>query len=598
MIPMEVRTNEPRLPSAGVEERLTKLESKMQDEIKRRQAALKAVAKFKQSEDVDEEEALEEGPCWIIVKILQYIIGFILSSYSLFITFYGLASGYSKSSPCDDNQRRYETDYAPCEDGPFHPVLVIFFLCLLLTVLAFCEGTQIALMLLEKVRRQDISDDMCCSARVKRTHEIAQNNPERYLLGRQIFVTGIVFFIAKMIGMKYLFAKAVEAELGWFGNKTLVSIFVDTGFAGSLIVLAFGQLLPQLIVTTIPILQYQLFPTYEIIWIQLFCERLGVAEMAPILRKFTRYVFNLKDEDFGVGSGVEFKVSDEENQDAHELSCCTSFWMDVPFWQQVIKVFIGLGVFFLSIYLILENIISGKSDFTKVVRDANGAPVIDMSLPYPHWTPLESGGDVSIWIQLLVFLPLSNILMGYLEGSQIAILALEKAPAKLVKRVHREAYFGHKLTQQRDNVRRYLLGRQFLVVFVDFIAAHSMGLGGLGILVPVSQLYPQLLAATNPMWFMGTWGSKAVLIITLVLEFTGLCHFSWGLFSIFFFVRKMVIGDDEKADVGSVGQVVNIEGAEAKVDDAVVDDITELQQIVLEQQQKIVLLEKTLADAQ
>lgn len=218
-----------------------------------------------------------------------------------------------------------------------------------------------------------------------------------------------------------------------------------------------------------------------------------------------------------------------------------------------------------------------------------------MDLPYPHWQVIPESGDVSIWIQLFVFLPFSNIVMGYLEGSQIAILALEKAPPKTIKRIHRQAYFGHKLTQQRDNVRRYLLGRQFLVVFVDFIAAHSMGLGGLGILVPVSQLYPQLLAASNPMWFMGTWGSKGVLLLALIMEFCGLCHFSWGLFTAFFVIRKMVIGDDEKADVGSVGMEVVISGGVTAEDEAACDDVEELQSIVVEQKQKIELLERTIA---
>merc|ERR550525_859736 len=182
--------------------------------------------------------------------------------------------------------------------------------------------------------------------------------------------------------------------------------------------------------------------------------------------------------------------------------------------------------------------------------------------------------------------------MGYLEGSQIAILALEKAPAAVIKRAHRDAYFGHKLTQQRDNVRRYLLGRQFLVVYVDFIAAHSMGIGGLGILVPVSQLYPQLLAASNPAWFMSTWGSKGVLLLALIMEFCGFCHFSWGLFTVFFVTRNLV-QSEEKADVGSVGQAVDIAGVDVAQADTT--DIGELQDKVTKQQERIRTLEAQIA---
>jgi len=652
-------TNAGQLSGKGsVESRLQKLENKMKADLQKRKAAAAAIAEFNASQETNDGPS-EEGWCWIVVKIIQYIIGFTLSLYGLFITFYGLSHGYSKSSNCSENAKLLHQKYSAlggdCEDGGIPEILVIFFLVLLLTVLAFCEGTQIALMLLEKVRARDISTDIYCYNRVRRTHELAQNNTERYLLGRQIFVTGIVFMVAKLIGMKPSFAFAVSDTtcegvtftagdapiglrpdptcaadnegLGWFGSPTLVSVFVDTGFAGSLIVLAFGQLLPQLIVTTIPLLQYQLFPTYEIIWIQLFCERLGVAEMANILRSFTRYIFDLKVDDFGVGSGVEYAVNADVGGDVEEeeKSCCTTFWMEVPFWQQVIKVIIGLVVFVGSIYFILENILSGKSDFTKVYKcgagDVSETPGIDGNSPtygtftcgaagqpkvyidqgFPGWVPKAGLGDVSIWVQLLLFLPISNIIMGYLEGSQIAILALEKAPPKVVKRTNRDAYFGHKLTQQRDNVRRYLLGRQFMVVFVDFIAAHSMGLGGLGILVPVSQLYPQLLAATNPIWFMGTWGSKGVLLLALIMEFLGFCHFSWGLFTAFIVIRKLFRGKDtaDHADVGSVGQAVDISGgAVGAEDEDAVDDADELQRIVVEQQFRIAMLKKTLEGAE
>merc|ERR1719361_2500228 len=274
----------------------------------------------------------------------------------------------------------------------------------------------------------------------------------------------------------------------------------------------------------------------------------------------------------------------------------------------------GVVVFVGSIVLTLLNVLSGSSDFTRVERNADKTPklysysnegVIGAACANANgegctnagWKPQD--GDIPIWIQLAIFIPLSNIVMGYLEGSQIAILALEKAPAKTIKRLHRSAYFGHKLSQQRDNVRRYLLGRQFLVVFVDFIAAHSMGLGGLGILVPVSQLYPQLLGASNPMWFMGTWGSKGVLLLALIMEFTGLCHFSWGLFSVFIFIRSFAIKGDEKADVGSVGQEVDISGGAGITaeDEEAVDDIGALQRIVIEQQHKIELLERTLNES-
>jgi len=546
---------------------------------------------------------------------IQYIFGIAISLYSVFIVMYGLFNGYNGTADI------------------FHPAVSIIFLLLLITALAYCEGTQIALMLLEKIPARDLPDEICCAGRVKRTHEIAQNNTERYLVGRQIFTTGIVFLIAKLIYMKPEFATFCADTLGWFGNIVLLEIFVYTGLAGSLVVLAFGQLLPQLIVTAMPVLQYQLFPTYEIIVIQLFFERLGVGYMANICRSITIWLNKLKPEPFGVGSGVEMSASQADaNEEKAEISGFVKFWMNIPQWWVYVQYVVGFLVFLGGCFLTVWNVVIGASDFTRIeweisstegyCKDLKGLRVEDQTTAAEcvgdnkwvgnritpildddgQWIPVT--GDIPIWVQLAIFIPVSNILMGFLEGSQIAILALEKAPAKTVKRVHRAAYFGTKLSQQGENVRRYLLGRQFLVVFVDFIAAHTMGLGGLMILVPVSQLYPQLIAASNPMWFLGTYGSRFILLVALTMEFLGFCHFSWFLFISFTLIRKCFRKEGEKDTIGSVGQALNIDGDNvgefnARPEDediAGFQDVDELQKIVVEQ--RAVIKEKDARIAQ
>lgn len=121
------------------------------------------------------DEPKEEGGCWVFIKVIQYIFGITISSYSLFITIYGLVNSMSGTS-----------DF-------LHPAVSLLFLALLIAVLAFCEGTQIALMLLEKVPARDLPTNIFCANRVRMTHALAQKNTERYLVGRQIFVTGIVF---------------------------------------------------------------------------------------------------------------------------------------------------------------------------------------------------------------------------------------------------------------------------------------------------------------------------------------------------------------------------------------------------------------------
>lgn len=143
------------------------------------------------------------------------------------------------------------------------------------------------------------------------------------------------------------------------------------------------------------------------------------------------------------------------------------------------------------------------------------------------------------------------VLLGYLEGLQVAILALEKIPSERIIG-HSRAYQTHKLATGRGglNVQRFLIGRQFFVVFVVFLCAQlttypdlprgdipdflftmviDTGLPGALIVLAFGQLVPQLIASTHPVLFMNLPGTVYVVHLTLFFEFSGITHFSWLL---------------------------------------------------------------------
>lgn len=158
-------------------------------------------------------------------------------------------------------------------------------------------------------------------------------------------------------------------------------------------------------------------------------------------------------------------------------------------------------------------------------------------------------GHPALHYVLFVF---SLVLLAYLEGLQVAILALEHItpstiPAKCVR-----ARASHALaTGQRGlNVQRFLVGRQFFVVFVVFLSAQlttypglpkdslpqwlyvaviNTGLPGALVVLAFGQLMPQLVAATHPMTVMNLVGAKQVIMLALGFEFVGVTHFSWLL---------------------------------------------------------------------
>jgi hypothetical protein len=155
-------------------------------------------------------------------------------------------------------------------------------------------------------------------------------------------------------------------------------------------------------------------------------------------------------------------------------------------------------------------------------------------------------------------------LLGMLEGLQIAILALERVNRELFAH-HKRAYNNHKLSTRYDglNVQRFLIGRQFFVVFVVFLSAQlttyptlelplpswlftfiiETGLPGCLVVLAFGQLMPQLVASTHPITMMGLPGSYSVIQMALMFEAIGVTHFSWVLTFIVKHVFKMSSGD-------------------------------------------------------
>lgn len=175
------------------------------------------------------------------------------------------------------------------------------------------------------------------------------------------------------------------------------------------------------------------------------------------------------------------------------------------------------------------------------------------------YAPLK--GHPGILYALFVF---SVSLLGMLEGLQIAILNLERANAERFSHLHR-AYVNHKLATRHHglNVQRFLVGRQFFVVFVVFLSAQlttysdlelpvpawlftliiETGFPGVMVVLSFGQLMPQLVAATHPITFMNIPGAWLVIQIALGFEAIGITHFSWVLTFFTKFIFRMSKGD-------------------------------------------------------
>jgi hypothetical protein len=155
------------------------------------------------------------------------------------------------------------------------------------------------------------------------------------------------------------------------------------------------------------------------------------------------------------------------------------------------------------------------------------------------------------WIVNFMIFIFALVLLAYLEGLQVAILALESSNREDWEETHPRAFRLHEIATRGKNVQRFLVGRQFFVIFVVMMSSQvttfpelerpdefpaflwfalvETALPGALIVLAFGQLMPQLIASRHSVLFCNLPGAICVLYLTLILEATGLTHFSWLL---------------------------------------------------------------------
>ena len=92
-------------------------------------------------------------------------------------------------------------------------------------------------------------------------------------------------------------------------NPVLFFIVIQSGLVGVLIVLAFGQLMPELLAAEYPLKFTNLFPCYSIVYISLVFDWIGVGHCAwafyYIVRRFTFSTAQDSTQEHGHGNTVE-----------------------------------------------------------------------------------------------------------------------------------------------------------------------------------------------------------------------------------------------------------------------------------------------------
>ena len=146
-----------------------------------------------------------------------------------------------------------------------------------------------------------------------------------------------------------------------------------------------------------------------------------------------------------------------------------------------------------------------------------------------------------------IFLFLAATWLTMIEGSQASIVGLAPVNRELYKESHPKAYRCSLICHKGDNLQRYLLGRQFMVVLVVFIinncgfppltgaslwgypellvkAMLSSGLCLIFFTVMYGQLSSEVNASLCMLDYLNNWFAVFTVYVALALEFSGVIH--------------------------------------------------------------------------
>lgn len=144
---------------------------------------------------------------------------------------------------------------------------------------------------------------------------------------------------------------------------------------------------------------------------------------------------------------------------------------------------------------------------------------------------------------------LATIWLAVVEGGQASLVGLPPIQRKLYKDSHPITHRCTTIAHEGDNLNRYLIGRQFLVVLIVFMTHLSgaplegstvlglpnvvqeiflsSGLAMILMLAMIGQLSAQVNASHCMLDFINTYSALGTLYVTLAIEFSGILHTSY-----------------------------------------------------------------------
>lgn len=459
---------------------------------------------------------------------------------------------------------------------PLPRALNAIILVLSICFLGYFESGQVSvvnLSVIDKQQTKQIEKTLPLTYKVYQTLSVP-GMVERYLIGRQLCVIGLVYLISQLTS----FPKMPPILPSGFEH-----LLIKTGLPGVMITLTIGQLFPQLLADEYTLRFLNLKGSLLFIQISHFIESFGIFTHCSWITSYVliHFVFGWKSDNHDDNS------DDKNNSYNGDIEFPSKHFMDI------------LDISRSSHNLLWKsqptpstpsNISTTTTTTTPTVTEnkvynSSGEEIcreeIEMVNPYKSGGFLVSLGTLFIFListclnLIAVFLILYGLAFNnpllqaprpvlflifcccvvaefYLEGSQVAILAIQHRDVTTLGESGSSIVQIHQLVNSEKNgVKRFLVGRQFLIVFSMFTMAaittyeyydqsflpqkylHPFVVTGfIGVIFGLNtvQLPAQMVAKQYPKRFLNLPGMIYLFRLALIVEQTGLMHFGWMLF--------------------------------------------------------------------
>jgi hypothetical protein len=409
----------------------------------------------------------------------------------------------------------------------FVSVIILF---VLMAFVGMMEGMQIALFAVLNMDKEELKSHAMAYKSCELTFK--GDNLQAFLIGRQICVTCCMFVVARITSLNI-----APGDATIFGIPAGLQAFCNTGLVGALITTIVGSLAWRIVASSFSLAFLSNPLIYMIINLCLVLEGSGLCSAAWVTARFQKIALGYQPDSVYL-----------EGAPRHTSAPTNSREKNIDITVTVVKYIYSMALLVFSVTVVMSCLFSKRTKLSASVHPAVAF--------------------VLFWFLLLW--------LGMIEGGQGALVGLQPIEKSLYADSHPVSHQCTVMAHKGDNMERFIVGRQFLVVLIVFITnmcgaalpdTEVLGLpsivstifigSGVAMMlttIVIGQLTAQINATNCMLDFINTYFMLFSTYVSLGIEMSGLLH-SVYLVQYFF---AMITGEPVKSKEEPRSAVGNI----------------------------------------